>query len=310
MTKTTKKFNTEKNYFDDIEYISSSMLNAWIKCPHFFQSKYIDKTYVEPEREYFVFGKAVDTLITEPEAYKSRFITVERTVDVSSEEVMRRELMEVQNEIVERNKEEKPVKALENKLTSLTEKIAQLAEVKDKEQLTPAIDRDVQECVIELRRQPLFKKFGFLEKGTTQEMIALEIDGFKVKGKIDFLNLERKILADLKTTANIETFNPKMYLSQMAWYQWLVEKQHGIKCQVFIPAVDKKIENKRSAIYLISDSLLEATMTENMTMLGHLTEQRKSGFFTPIEGIHNDRFACPDYKNCPFALQKEVIYIS
>jgi len=305
-----KIFKNEKEYYDDITFISASMLSAWRLCPHFFQVKYVDRTYIEPERDYFVFGKAVDTLITEPETYKDRFITVERTVNIDGIEEIKQELTVVQRDISVRAAEKKPVKALENKLESLIEKLSQIEAVKDRDQLTPAVDRDVQECVIELRRQPLFKKFGFLEKGTTQEIIATEIDGFKVKGKIDFLNLERKILADLKTTANIEIFNPKMYLSQMAFYQWLVEKQHGIKCQVFIPAVDKKIDNKRSAIYLISDALLEAAMIENMTMLGHLDEQRKSGFFTPIDGIHNNRFACPDYKNCPFALQKEVIYVS
>ena len=65
----------------------------------------------------------------------------------------------------------------------------------------------------ELKRQPLFDFFG---KTENQKEIIVEYKGFKLKAKMDRLDLENKKIRDLKTSKDIE-YRPMIDMSQMEY---------------------------------------------------------------------------------------------
>lgn len=317
---------TEDNYYEDITHISSSMFSAWLKCPHYFEAKYITKTYIEPDRDYFTFGRAVDCLLTENLNFDGRFITVDSYVDVTNAQTLEFELNEyikklndaqIINAKATKKSEEVATKALENKIQSLKEKLDIILAVKGKEQLTNAMYRDVLECVEELNRQPLFQNLWKKNK-TNQKIITTEINGVPVKGKLDFYTEEQNIICDVKTTANIDTYRPELNLTQMAYYSLLVKNNgnlypSSINPKVFLAVVDKQKENKRSKLFQAEIDDLRDNMRLITESLPIMYEQMQSGMFSPVreENIyyrrHVDRMACPNYKKCPFALQDKLV---
>lgn len=263
MSQKVKKFKSDERYYADKEYISNSMLNDFRKCPMYYKLKHVDKTWVDPERDYYDFGRAVDTIITQGEkAFKEKF-----------------------------------------------EVVARRSKDSEKTQLTNSVATKVESCISELNRQPYFKRLNFNDKMvSSQEGVGIELNGVKVKFKPDYLNLYTGVLADLKTTASLASFNPQMYAGQLAWYKMIVEAVWSAKVDCFIYAVDKT-ELNRSHVFSLSKQTLDLAHQENLEALSALTKCLKTGDFIPenfaYDGFHN----CPAYSICPLAIQKQVTII-
>src|SRR5680860_114505 len=227
-----KEFKSDAEYFADKEYVSNSMLKDFMNCEYFFQVKHIDQTFKDKkEYDYFTYGNAVDTLLTEREGtFEEQFAVVDRKVNPSRLGECEQELECIHSRIKEKVAQGKPYKMLQTKFDKTTETIDKMKLVEGKLQLTNAVNDNVQESVQELRRQPLYNMFGVGVKGA-QEIISVTIDGIKRKGKLDHLDIENKIIADVKTTANIENFDPRMYANQLAYYVDLVSAQYGVKAE-------------------------------------------------------------------------------
>ena len=299
---------TEKNYYQDTTHISQSMLKDFKMCPYYYKRRNIDKDFKQEGKDYFVYGQAVDTLLTEGEkAFDRQFAIVDRKIsDVQSQiDSLNHELKEKQTKLHEDGKE--PTASQAKRFSIIGERLIELDKLKGKEQLNPSMHKGVMGCITELERQPLFEKYG-MTASKTQEIITAEFKGIKIKGKLDYIDHERQIIMDLKTTANLTTFDPQMYVKQLAWYQWLVELKYGKTYQVHIIVVDKT-EYHRSNFLLYSDGTLMGGRMEMMGNLMELEEAISKGFPLPDELFEQDLHGCPVYATCKYGIRKGHLVI-
>jgi len=307
------------DYFKDTKYISNSMLKAFQNCPFFYQEKYINKTVVEIEHDYFVYGSAVDVLLTEKEGeFEKQFLPIDRKIDVAKLPDLRDELKKVDAEVSEKQLNEKPHKQLSDKKEKLLVKIGQIEQAEDKEQMTTSMFTNVVDSVKELERQELYNMFEV--KDFAQEIICLEGAGNMppLKGKLDYFNKSKKILADVKTTANITTFNPRMYCQQLSFYRALAGIKYGIpeeEIDCYLLVVDKMATFKRSEIFHLSGSLLDMAREEYLRTIEEFMECKESGIFPACTMNNPDArrekcYNCDNYPNCPFSIQKEITKIN
>lgn len=71
----------KESYYKDRQFGSFSAIKVFSKCETLFRDIFIDRTYEEPEQDYFIYGKLVDALVTEkPEFIPKYFVRVERKV--------------------------------------------------------------------------------------------------------------------------------------------------------------------------------------------------------------------------------------
>lgn len=320
--KNEKVFKTDDEYYADKEYISNSMISDFLYCEYLYQVKHVDQTF-EPLKEpiYFIYGRAVDTLLTEEESeFGKRFFPIDRRVDTDKLPMLKESLAELKKEIQDKKAEKKATTMLEKRYAKMEEDIKTLEDVDGKTQITMTDYKHIMETAKELQRQPLYQMFGMREKGTAQEDIVLTIDGHKRKGKLDYLNVEKRIIADVKTTANLIRFDPRDYIEQMSNYRELVSVKYGIpeeEWDVYLLVGDKNTDFKRSEIFLLDKNLMNAAKPERQAVLQLMAERIKTGFYNPVTANQAYWMArrekcmfCDHYRNCQFSLQKEITLIS
>jgi hypothetical protein len=161
------KFKTDAEYYADTSHISNSMVSAYLRSPAYFKALYVDRTIVRSPTPALEFGSAVDILLTEgPEAFASEY----------SVKVLKRD---------------NPEMFEENKASGKTI-------------LSPSVWEKVQQVAEKVASTDAFK---WLTDNGAQSQVTLtgELDGVKVKGKLDFLTIVNGIafIDDLKTTKNV-----------------------------------------------------------------------------------------------------------
>jgi hypothetical protein len=324
MLKNLKDFKTDGEYYADNEFVSYSMLKDLNFCEYFFESKHLTKIFVdEEEKDYFIYGSAVDTLLTEaPDMFYKRFMLVKAKIDCGDRSQTVEWIAAIKKEIAEKEAAGKPHKLLDDKLVKANEKLGMIDQLGGKIQITETMYKHIKASADELLRQPLFKMFGVGSNGKSQEIISLELEGMKVKGKLDYINVDKKIIADVKTCANIEKFDPRMYAGQLAYYRKLASIKYGIaeeEWDCYILAVDKQTDVKRSEIICLSKNLISAAWFDDLVMLKNYYKLKALGFYQPIterpsamlEDVRRTTcYKCAFYDQCDFSLQKEISYIS
>ena len=320
--KNQKEFKSDGEYYMDTEYVSYSMLRDFKFCEYLFQVKYIDRSFMElKEPDYFVYGRAVDTLLTEKdEEFSNKFYPVDSCVDIQKKTGFEQLLKVKENELSEKKKKGLSVKLLEASIEKIRQKIRKIAEIGTKTQITQRIYEHACSCSEELKRQPLYEMFGVRKGSRAQEIIALKVDGIKRKGKLDYIYPEKKIIADIKTCVNIMKFDPGMYAEQLAYYRELASEKYGIpenEWDCYIMAVDKNILFKRSEIFLLDKPLLDAAKDVNAHNLKLYKEKQKTECYNPVTFDLNDNLSrkekcmnCHHYPNCTFSIQKEITLVS
>lgn len=79
MRRNLKKFLTDEEYYSDKEFLSNSMLQDFIHCKYKYQRKHIDQNFPFIDQDYFIIGRALDTLVTEGRAaFEAKFEVVPR----------------------------------------------------------------------------------------------------------------------------------------------------------------------------------------------------------------------------------------
>ena len=317
-----KKFKTENGYYNDTEYISYSMLKNFFFCEYLYQVKYVDKIFEElKEPDYFAYGRAVDTLLTENDSeFTNKFYPISASINTSKLNEFRDLLKTKKDELVKKKSKNLGTKILETSIEKLRQRIKKIREIGDKTQITLKTHEHVQGCATELKRQPLYNMFGVKKGSRAQEIITQKINGIKRKGKLDYIYPEKKIIADIKTCANILRFEPELYAEQLAYYRELASEKYGIpesEWDCYIMAVDKNILYKRSEIFLLDKQLLNASKDRNAHNLKLYLERKKTGFFNPVTLNPDDNLSrrdkcmnCDHYPNCKFSLQKNTTLIS
>lgn len=124
----------KESYYKDRAFGSFSAIKIFSKCETLFRDIFIDRTYEEPEQDYFVYGSLVDALVTEkPEYVQKNFVKVDRKIKAEDALKYENQITELEKEIS--TKESQLQAKLTEKINSLQSKIDEL---KAKESLTPA----------------------------------------------------------------------------------------------------------------------------------------------------------------------------
>lgn len=115
-------------------------------------------------------------------------------------------------------------------------------------------------------QQEFFRKI--IDRSQKQVILTGTINGIEVKGRIDLLDLDDKLIPDTKCMANFNDQYDKKekcykpwyyaydYVLQLAIYQELVKQNYGIKCKTCLFAATKE-ETPDLASIMFDDKLLE-----------------------------------------------------
>jgi len=261
------------NYSDypDTTGLSPSSLNMFKQCPYYYWAKRVAKFWEDEDNENFTIGSAADCLITESlETYEKTYIVAPRRTD----------------------------------------KLKQEADVNNQVLITQKQDQLARSMMAELTRQPLYSKFcggDWLNQEWIEAEIVDEFDGSKVlcRGKMDYFHRKGRVIADLKTCANLERFKPEMYAIQMGLYHEMVKIRDGIDCQVFIIAVDKT-DMTRSRIYIASDYIIDQGKKLAKQSIERLKACRESHAWGNQPYDDDKIHDCPTYSSCPYAIQTRI----
>lgn len=140
-----------------------------------------------------------------------------------------------------------------------------------------------------LKNDSNFKK---LYQGQKEVIVTGQIGGVNWKGRIDCLNLDKKIFLDLKTTRDIHMkcwingerkpvsfVRAYNYQLQMYVYQQLIYQNFGVMCMPYIIAVSKQDVPDKLAIS-INDEQLEEAASQIDELQEHI-EQVRQGTIEP-----------------------------
>jgi hypothetical protein len=304
----------DEQYFGDKSGTSNSDLKNYKKCPFYFEQKKLGNV-IERLSDEMIFGTAVDCLLS-GDSFEKRFF-IGKAVKETPVEIIKK-MKVIKDDIKARESDPKPKAPLKSQITDLLkleEKLRVLKENEDKTILTADKVKHIQETYEEIVGQPLYKAFA---SANTQTIIALKllvkIDGVEreiiVKGKLDGLDLENKLINDDKTTGNIKLFNPGYYYGQGAYYRWLVELKYNVTCDFYWTVADRNAKWKRSEFFYVTPETLDQAKAENENTLCKLLKAQDSNFFPPAtdfeENARRDKcFDCDHYTLCPFSKQTE-----
>lgn len=264
--------------FKDNSRISPSSLKQFFQCPYYYWASRVAKFWEDEGNEHFLLGGAADSLITEGrEDYEKKYQIADRRTQALKEQ------------------------AEKNGVELLTLKQAEIVEGMYKE----------------LNRQPLFAKFnteGWVKQAWLETDIIDEFDNTKVHavGKLDYYHRRAQVIADLKTTANLNTFHPAMYALQMGMYHEIARLVDGIDAQVFIIGVDKTTTNcpvPRSRIYLISENLIALGKDQMRRAIEMLKVCRETNGWDKQVLDDIKPHECPVYDTCPYGIQKRIFTV-
>lgn len=187
------------SYYKDTQFISFSGLKIFSKCETLYRDMIIEKTYEEPEHDYFVYGKLVDAMITEsPDFIEKNFILVDRKVNPEDALKIENQIKELEAYIADPAFQEKlqkgnktAQKGLEKRqreISECKEQLSIIAGLADKQQVTKSIWQNAEETALAVKTHPYFSNLEFNEV-TSQQIFAAVIDGVPRKGKLDHLKL-------------------------------------------------------------------------------------------------------------------------
>ena len=175
-------------------------------------------------------------------------------------------------------------------------------------QLTQSVYKNIMESIEELKNQPLFQDF-IKEEGTEFQTILIgKIEGLYFKGKLDLFNVRLGRIGDMKTTANIKTFNARDYGMQMAMYRELAKQMYNKQFTNELYVVDKNSDWKRSACYKFADEVLDGYFDIVVNTVKRLKSCIEMGLFDV--GTRESIYDLPLYRQMPQYQQKEFLIIN
>lgn len=133
-----EKIITKEDYYKDSEFCSFSALKVFSKCETLYRDIFIDRTYEEPDHDYFTYGKLVDALVTEPESFiGENFVRVERRIDPEDALKFENEIIRLEDEV--RTKTQQIQEKLMEKELKIVKKIDELKRKLENEKITDEV---------------------------------------------------------------------------------------------------------------------------------------------------------------------------
>lgn len=318
-----------------------SALRLFSVCPRLYYEQYVTKTYVEPERDYFVYGSLVDCILTTPDDLKKKFVRVERTINVADTLKHEVRIKELQNEMEEigpkadaGNKTAiKGMAAREKELEEVKSKLSAIASLTTAQQVTASIWDNAVETAEAIKRNPSFQQLNFNDFTSQQVMCD---DSSHRKGILDYVCFNGGIqtlyslfktkhisyeefftkiqevpeedrkgwIWDVKTTHLISTFDPSIYAGQLAWYREIVQSLTGIRCDCGIIAGDKDPSVKRAQDYILHPSLLDSALTRVREVENTFLRSQEDCYYPgakEFRGVEQECFRCSICADRPFS---------
>lgn len=136
------KLIDKDDYYKDSTFASFSGLKVFSRCERLYSDIFITKTYEEPEKDYFVYGKLVDAMVTEkPDFIPQNFMLVERKIRPEQALEFENKIKALQEEIVAKELESKT--KLDGKKAEIQ---AKLDELKTKLLTSPDDAKTIKKC--------------------------------------------------------------------------------------------------------------------------------------------------------------------
>jgi hypothetical protein len=167
------------------------------------------------------------------------------------------------------------------------EVVARRCKESAKIQLTQRMGEQVDLMTSEFKASPLFnqnpiKKIVLAKYGTL--IMKIELD--------DFIQ-DKNLIIDVKSTANILTFNPQFYAFQMGFYAYVMELALDLKCHAMLEVVDKGIIS-RSGAWWFDHAILREQRGPIVDALENLQQSQDTGIFMPAQE-QEVLWGCPYY---------------
>lgn len=237
------------DYHADREYVSSSGLKLYLKCPREFYQKYVKQkegTEIEDEEgtksAALIFGSLVHTSILEPHLLQEEY--------------------SIYDGASKRGKAYEDFAAAQGTKTVITSS-----------QMSHA---DMLKSVFEENKHAV----ALIKDGDPEKTLCVEMDGIKIKVRADYLQGEKII--DLKTTANGVTYNEV----QRAIIQWDYALSAALYVDAFTQFTGKKHDfyfvflgksPMGCEVYKASEALLEHGRKKYKNAITKINQSRASG---------------------------------
>lgn len=104
-----------------------------------------------------------------------------------------------------------------------------------------------------------------------------EVGGLILKVEMD--DYEPGIIRDIKSSSNVITFDPEMYVLQMCMYHWIVEENTGERCKVEVEVVDKYTHFSRSKKIEYTEQTLLSRRGELLQLIDKYKMAHETGIF-------------------------------
>ena len=181
------KLVDKDDYYKDSSSISFSALKVFSKCETLYQDIFVNKTYEEPEQDYFIYGKLVDAMVTEkPEFIPLNFVKVERKIKPEQALEFENKIKALEAEIVEKEGQiNEKIKAKADVL------IAKIKAIEEKGEPTPANEKKLSDFRIQLNDLTL-KREDFIDKTLQKGIESRKQEILEIQSSLDLI----KDLAD------------------------------------------------------------------------------------------------------------------
>ena len=306
--------------YEAIDAFHYSGLKTFAKCPRLYFEKYIEKSYVEPDRDYFIYGHLVDCLVTQPETLDERFIRVSRRVDGSTLDLevkchgLENEINEKQ--VLAQSGNKTAIKGIESRQKKLVELRQQIEEAKafgDKMQVPASIWDNAHATAQEILKLPLHNEL--LEKGfiCSPQQVLQGHEGAERKGIVDLLYVKDKqaVIVDIKTTYRLTDLDPMIYAGQLAYYKYIVE-ENGYEVLDCYALVGDKGERSLAQDFRYSSDTLESALAEVLRTESILKDSLETDAWPSAKsfrGREQECFTCSRCSVRPFSKENEPVTV-
>lgn len=203
--------------------LSRSAFCDFIKSPIAYKVKYIDKIRQnQTDNEAFKIGRLLHEIVLEPELFKSRYYTDTHLVGVSR---LKKEYKDGIKLLEEKNKGKELIKH------EISTHVLKMKDILSRNELCEAILNPKDRSGIATELTGYYLSYNILHKV-----------------RFDYIDINRKIIVDLKTTNDVASFSKSslnyFYDMQQYWYTQAAEKLFGCKFDFLFIVIDKAIEHE------------------------------------------------------------------
>ena len=350
LTANLKRFDNDEAYYSDHEYLNFSGLKVFSKCETLYRDQFMTHTYEAPDKDYFIYGKVVDCLLTTPGDIDKLFVRVDRKVDPEKALQIENDIKTLQLEMTEPNEKgetmetkaaagnktcQKGIEKRKKEIEENQEKLKAITESAAKQQVTGSIWEEAHATAEAIKQHPYFKTMEF-NGLTSQQSFAIEDNGLKMKGKLDYLRMSQPmtelysiycsglieliemqkqiaslphtekwaVIVDIKSCFSLAKLEPWNYRGQLRFYQILVESVFGVRPDCYILVGDKMKEFKMTELFHYSQNVLsdlDPDIIEWRKRWSHAIQTNTFVSNKVKNGWNQDCFTCIECRTQPFS---------